>query len=166
MNTMTATVETSAPVIAAPRVNSARMLDDTVPYSVQCGRHPSIEREHRVPVGVPRGWRPKYRRKVIGGRMEIVSEVVAEHGAWLVELETMPDRVHLLVEVDPQYGVSPPGESDQRPVVSAVASRVSLAEVKASDVVDQLVFCCPCWWCPAAGRAPLRRTAETTVSSC
>lgn len=55
-------------------------------------------------------WCPKYRRKVIGGRMEdrlkeIIRETVAEHGGWLVELETMPDHVHMLVEVDPQYGV-------------------------------------------------------------
>jgi putative transposase len=55
-------------------------------------------------------WCPKYRRRVIGGRMEarlrqIIREVVDEKGAWLVELETMPDHVHLLVEVDPQYGV-------------------------------------------------------------
>lgn len=55
-------------------------------------------------------WCPKYRRKVIGDRMEarlreIICEVVDEKGAWLIELETMPDHVHLLVEVDPQYGV-------------------------------------------------------------
>ena len=55
-------------------------------------------------------WCPKYRRKVIGGRMEvrlkeIIVEVIEERGAWLVELETMPDHVHLLVEVDPQFGV-------------------------------------------------------------
>jgi putative transposase len=55
-------------------------------------------------------WCPKYRRRVIGGPMEdrlkqLVREVVEEKGAWLVELQTMPDQVHLLVEVDPQYGV-------------------------------------------------------------
>lgn len=55
-------------------------------------------------------WCPKYRRKVIGGRMEvrlkeIIGEVIAEKGAWLIEMETMPDHVHLLVEVDPQFGV-------------------------------------------------------------
>lgn len=55
-------------------------------------------------------WCPKYRRKVIGGRMEvrlkeIIAEVITEKGAWLVEMETMPDHVHLLVEVDPQFGV-------------------------------------------------------------
>lgn len=55
-------------------------------------------------------WCPKYRRGVLGGRVEarlkeIIREVVAEKGAWLVELEVMPDHVHLLVEVDPQFGV-------------------------------------------------------------
>ena len=55
-------------------------------------------------------WCPKYRRPVIGGRMEqrlkqLIREVIEEKGAWLVELETMPDHVHLLVEVDPQYGI-------------------------------------------------------------
>jgi putative transposase len=55
-------------------------------------------------------WCPKYRRPVIGGRMEqrlkqLIREVIEEKGAWLVELETMPDHVHLLIEVDPEYGV-------------------------------------------------------------
>ena len=55
-------------------------------------------------------WCPKYRRRVIGGRMEarlkeIIAEVIAEKGAWLVQLQTMPDHVHLLVEVDPQLGI-------------------------------------------------------------
>ena len=55
-------------------------------------------------------WCPKYRRRVIGGRMEvrlkeIIAEVIAEKGAWLIEMETMPDHVHLLVEVDPQFGI-------------------------------------------------------------
>jgi putative transposase len=36
---------------------------------------------------------------------QIIAEVVAEKGAWLIEMETMPDHVHLLVEVDPQFGV-------------------------------------------------------------
>jgi len=55
-------------------------------------------------------WCPKYRRRVIGGPMEarlkeIIAEVIAEKGAWLIELETMADHVHLLVEVDPQFGI-------------------------------------------------------------
>jgi putative transposase len=41
---------------------------------------------------------------------EIIGEVIAEKGTWLVELETMPDHVHLLVEVDPQFGIRKPDE--------------------------------------------------------
>ena len=31
--------------------------------------------------------------------------MIGEKGAWLIEVETMADQVHLLVEVDPQFGV-------------------------------------------------------------
>ncbi|MEU4644639.1 IS200/IS605 family transposase [Micromonospora sp. NPDC023814] len=55
-------------------------------------------------------WCPKYRRRVLDGRVEerlkqLIREVVEERGAWLAALEVMSDRVYLLVEVDPQYGV-------------------------------------------------------------
>ena len=55
-------------------------------------------------------WCPKYRRRVIGGRLEdrlkqIIRDVCDERDAHIVELETMPDHVHLLVTVDPQFGI-------------------------------------------------------------
>jgi putative transposase len=55
-------------------------------------------------------WCPKYLRKVIGGRVEqrlkeIIAEVCAERSATIVEVETMPDHVHLLVSIDPQFGI-------------------------------------------------------------
>jgi putative transposase len=59
-------------------------------------------------------WCPKYRRPVIvddghaniDTRLkEIIGEVCKETGAELIELETMPDHVHLLVGVDPQLGI-------------------------------------------------------------
>lgn len=55
-------------------------------------------------------WCPKYRRSVLMNGVddrlrEIILEVAAERGAHITELEIMPDHVHLLVEVDPQYGV-------------------------------------------------------------
>ena len=51
-------------------------------------------------------WCPKYRRSVLHSGVDerlkqIVSEVCAEFGSELVELEIMPDHVHLLVGVDP-----------------------------------------------------------------
>jgi putative transposase len=55
-------------------------------------------------------WCPKYRRKVLVGDVasrlkEIIKHVVEEKRAELLELEVMPDHVHLLVEVDPQFGI-------------------------------------------------------------
>jgi putative transposase len=35
---------------------------------------------------------------------EIVGEVIAEKGAWLIELEIMPDCAHLVMEVGPRLG--------------------------------------------------------------
>ena len=55
-------------------------------------------------------WCPKYRRPVIEAGVadrlaEIIREVVAERDCTIMELDTMPDQVHLLVDCDPQYGI-------------------------------------------------------------
>ena len=71
-------------------------------------------------------WCPKYRRKVITSLdpkldnppidgdpgpvderlKQIIREVCKETGNDILELETMPDHVHLLVDCDPQYGIN------------------------------------------------------------
>ena len=55
-------------------------------------------------------WCPKYRRKVLVGGVEerlkeILRAVADERCAEIIEMEVMPDHVHLLVEVDPQFGI-------------------------------------------------------------
>jgi putative transposase len=55
-------------------------------------------------------WCPKYRRKVlengIDARLkELIQETCDEIRADVIEMEIMPDHVHLLIEVDPQYGI-------------------------------------------------------------
>ena len=55
-------------------------------------------------------WCPKYRRKVLVDGVDerlkgIIRSAVAERGASVIEMEVMPDHVHLLVEVDPQFGI-------------------------------------------------------------
>ena len=55
-------------------------------------------------------WCPKYRRKVLHSGVDerlkqVVHEVCAEFESELIELEVMPGHVHLLVEVDPQFGI-------------------------------------------------------------
>ena len=56
-------------------------------------------------------WCPKYRRKVLTKGVDerlqtIIYEVGKETNAEIIELEIMEDHVHLLVEVDPQYGIN------------------------------------------------------------
>jgi REP-associated tyrosine transposase len=55
-------------------------------------------------------WCPKYRKSVlideIAERLEtILRETSDELQAEIIALEIMPDHVHLLVEVDPQFGI-------------------------------------------------------------
>lgn len=56
-------------------------------------------------------WCPKYRRKVLTGEIEkrlkkLICELAAGINAEIFEMEIMPDHVHLLIEVDPQYGIN------------------------------------------------------------
>jgi len=55
-------------------------------------------------------WCPKYRRKVLVEEVamrltQIMREVCQEHQAEVLSLEVMPDHVHVLVEVNPQFGI-------------------------------------------------------------
>ena len=55
-------------------------------------------------------WCPKYRRRVLVRGVDerlkdIIHQVAQEHDAEVIEMDVMPDHVHLLVEVDPQYGI-------------------------------------------------------------
>jgi len=56
-------------------------------------------------------WCPKYRRKVLVGLIserlkELIYQKCAEIEADLIEMEIMPDHVHLLLEVDPRLGIN------------------------------------------------------------
>jgi putative transposase len=56
-------------------------------------------------------WCPKYRRKVLVGEIaerlkELIQQKCSEINVDLIEMEVMPDHVHLLVEVDPQFGIN------------------------------------------------------------
>jgi len=53
---------------------------------------------------------PKYQRKVlvspIDGRIkELILEKQDEYGYTVIEMEVMPDHVHLLLDVDPRIGI-------------------------------------------------------------
>lgn len=55
-------------------------------------------------------WCPKYRRKVLVNGVdvrlkELIQETCQEFCIDIIEMEIMPDHVHLLMEVDPQFGI-------------------------------------------------------------
>ena len=53
---------------------------------------------------------PKYRRKVLVEGVDtrlktLIAQIVEQWGQTLVEVEVLPDHVHLLVGCDPQFGI-------------------------------------------------------------
>jgi len=55
-------------------------------------------------------WCPKYRRKVlvngVDSRLkELITQICQEIQVEIIEMKIMPDHVHLLIEVDPQFGI-------------------------------------------------------------
>ena len=55
-------------------------------------------------------WCPKYRRKVLVDGIdirlkELIRSTCQEIQVDVIEMEIMPDHVHLLLEVDPQFGI-------------------------------------------------------------
>jgi putative transposase len=54
---------------------------------------------------------PKYRRRVLTGAIEarlkeLILERQGEYGYTVIEMEIMPDHVHLLLDVNPQIGIA------------------------------------------------------------
>lgn len=55
-------------------------------------------------------WCSKYRRKILTNGVdvrlkELMKETCDQLGTEIIEMEIMPDYVHLLMKVDPQYGI-------------------------------------------------------------
>ena len=55
-------------------------------------------------------WCPKYRRSVLINGVdvrlkELMKETCDSLNVEIIEMEIMPDHVHILLEVDPQYGI-------------------------------------------------------------
>ena len=55
-------------------------------------------------------WCPKYRRSVLINGVdirlkELIKETCNQLNVEIIEMEIMPDHVHFLIEVDPQFGI-------------------------------------------------------------
>jgi len=106
-------------------------------------------------------WCPKYRRRVLAGRVEvrlseIIFEVVAEAGGEVIEVEVMLDHVHLLVEVPPAVALSKLVQK-----LKGCSSRMLRAEFAHLRRLPALWS--PSWFISTVGGAPLevvRRCVE------
>jgi len=104
---------------------------------------------------------PKYRRKVltdaIAARMkELVLSKQAEYGYTVIEMEVLPDHVHLLLDVDPRAGINVvvgkikgftshalrnefPGLKKRLPTLWTRSKFISTVGVVTLDVVQQYI---------------------------
>lgn len=98
-------------------------------------------------------WCPKYRRDVLRGPIQtrlkqIIGGVVAEFGGVVIEVETMPDHVHLLVELPPQVAVSK--------LVQVLKGRSSrLLRQEFAHLARMKCLWSPSWFVSTVGGAPL-----------
>ena len=73
---------------------------------------------------------PKYRRSVLVGPIakrceQVMRQTAEKYRAEIIALEIMPDHVHVLVEVDPQFGIH------------RLAARVSYIEITVTHTLDE-----------------------------
>lgn len=61
----------------------------------------------------------------------------------IIEMELMPDHVHLLLEVDPQFGIHKAVKPDQRTFFPDTPPGVQRTPHEAANPLDQLLFLCP-----------------------
>lgn len=97
-------------------------------------------------------WCPKYRRRVLVGhverRLKEIAQVVAEFGGVVIGVETMPDHVHLLVEVPPQVASSR--------LVQILKGRSSrLLRTEFPHLARMRCLWSPSWFISTVGGAPL-----------
>ncbi len=105
-------------------------------------------------------WCPKYRRRVLGGRVaarcgELVEQIAAKHGWEIVGKEVMPDHVHLFVRV---------GSTDA-PAAVVRAFRGRTARVLRAEFLYLRRFA-KVLWAPWYFAASVGYVSESTVRRC
>ena len=82
-------------------------------------------------------WCPKYRRKVLTNGVdtklkELLTEYAANLSVDILEMEIMPDHVHMLLEVDPPFGIHKAVKSFKGYTsrILCIMARISLASFR------------------------------------
>ena len=85
---------------------------------------------------------PKYRRPVlvdgVDDRLkELIKETCDQLNVEIIEMEIMPDHVHLLMEVDPQYGIHKAVKRIKGYSSRVLRQEFPLVEIKDPNTLDQ-----------------------------
>src|SRR6202035_1256870 len=88
---------------------------------------------------------PKYRKPVLNPPIDaklkkLIQQVCDETQSALIEMEVMPDHVHLLVGCDPQYGIHRLVKGMQGPVFACSPSAVPGAAHAHSNIMDEQLY--------------------------
>jgi putative transposase len=88
---------------------------------------------------------PKYRRSVLVGPLakrcaQVMRQTAKKYRAEIIALEIMPDHVHGLVEVDPQFGIHRLVKNLKGSFIAHLAARVSHIEITATHTWDESLF--------------------------
>lgn len=125
---------------------------------VGCGCYVAGEREFRIPVHVSRGV-----SEVLGGRWAECrtevrrKEINTENAEWWIEMEAMSDDVHLLVEVNPQFGVHRSVRAVRGRSSRVLREQFPWLKSKPASLWTNSYFVATVGWCAAVGD---RRCAE------
>ncbi len=95
-----------------PEIQTSVALDNLLLYNVVMTKQREFKSNNSVVYSCKYHvvFCPKYRRKVLVNGVDerlkaIIQQVADETRSEVLELEVMPDHVHLLCEVDPQFGI-------------------------------------------------------------
>ena len=96
-------------------------------------------------------WCPKYRRPVLVEGVDVrlkslIVETCSKMNVDIIEMEIMPDHVHLLIEVDPQFGIHRAVKQIKGVSLKSTKTGVFLAKIKNTYPVDKQLFCINSWW--------------------
>lgn len=110
-------------------------------------------------------WCPKYRRKVLVGDVEarlkeLVVQICKDIRVDLLEMEVMPDHVHLLLEVDPQFGIHKAVKAIKGRTSRVLRSEFQALNDKDSYTLDKQLLCFNSRWSSACCHKTIYRKSE------
>lgn len=97
-------------------------------------------------------WCPKYRRKVLVDGVDerlksILKDVALNTGSEILEMEIMEDHVHLLLSVDPQFGINKVVRTMKGKSSNILRKEFPWLKKQNTISLDRKLFLLYRWWC-------------------